>query len=165
MMGAWVCAVVVNGNSGNDVVRMEASGSQTIVNGDDGDDITDFSFTNHNVANLSGSTVVNGGNGNDSIFIYDLADANPDLFIVNSVGVLRANWGGAYPQSDLENITLYTGTAANTVLVLSTNAGQHWFLNSAGGQDTVKIGDRTSRDGDSQQHRDPQRSEFYQRHR
>ena len=88
-------AVVVNGNSGNDVVRMEASGSQTIVNGDDGDDITDFSFTNHNVANLSGSTVVNGGNGNDSIFIYDLADANPDLFIVNSVGVLRANWGGA----------------------------------------------------------------------
>src|SRR4051812_27115239 len=86
--------VTINGGGGNDIIRIEANGAPTLVNGDAGTDYTDFSYANRNLSNITGATTVNGGTGDDSIFVYDNADAAADSHFINSNGMSRGGWAG-----------------------------------------------------------------------
>jgi hypothetical protein len=138
---ASMSSIVVHGNDGSDIIRVEGNaGLPTVVYGDAGDDAFDFAFTSHNLGNISGPTTVNGGSGTNSLFVYDNANSTNIAYTVNANGMSRSGWGGFTYGTAIRYASLTTGTGNNPVSVISTNANQSVFLYSAGGADAVTVG-------------------------
>ena len=138
---AGVSRIVINGRGGNDVIRVESNGGiATEVNAGAGDDFIDFSFGFRDLDNITGNTNVSGGAGNDRISIFDHNNAPASTYTITSARFDRPGWGGFFYAADVESESLVTGTAADTVNVLSTFANQPVILNSNGGNDVVNIG-------------------------
>ncbi|MEZ6073496.1 MAG: hypothetical protein R3C10_25275 [Pirellulales bacterium] len=134
-------SIIVNGKDGNDIIRVEYNGGKaTTLNGGLGNDFFDFAFGTNNLNNITGATIVNGGDGDDSIFTYDNNNSGFDTFAVTSTSLARFGFGGFTYDAAVEFVTLTTGTGYNPVNVTSTRFGSKLFLKSAGGIDTVNIG-------------------------
>ena len=142
---AGVSQIVINGRGGNDIIRIESNGGITTrVNSGDGNDFIDFSFGARDLDNITGNTSVYGGAGDDDIFVYDNNNAVAAIYDVTLARFDRPGWGGFYYGADVESETMTTGTGIDTVNVLSTYQNQPVFLNSAGGNDTVNVGNSTN---------------------
>ncbi|MBC8107572.1 MAG: hypothetical protein H7Z14_13355, partial [Anaerolineae bacterium] len=117
------------------------AGKPVTVNGEAGDDFIDFNFYTQTLDNTGGGSFqLLGGPGFDQVFCYDNANPDPDAYTITSARFDRPFWAGFNYASDLEALNLTTGTAANTVNVRSTFTNQPIYLFSAGGQDTVNVG-------------------------
>jgi hypothetical protein len=133
--------LVVDGGDATDFIRLESrGGGLTTLSGGNGDDFFDFSFSAHNLANVGGFTNVFGGAGNDSIFLYDNANSQPATYQAAASFIYRVGLNGVQYASDVEGLTLTTGTAADTVNVTGTSAGTPLYVTTAAGQDTVNVG-------------------------
>ncbi|MBC8108158.1 MAG: hypothetical protein H7Z14_16350, partial [Anaerolineae bacterium] len=157
-------SITVQGFNGNDLIRLEDNaGKPTTLNGGGGDDVIDFSFALRNLGNITGNTVVNGGSDNDRVFVYDNGAAN--TFTVTSSRFDRPGWGGYGYAIDTESHTLTTGTGPDLVNLRSTLGGTGVLINSAGGLDSVNIGNSTNGvraiSGDVQIHNDPATTLLY----
>jgi hypothetical protein len=142
---AGVNRIVINSRGGNDIVRIESNGGiSTSVNTGAGDDFVDFSFGFRDLDNVTGNVDVAGGAGNDRISIFDHNNAPPATYTITSARFDRPGWGGFFYAADVESESLVTGTAADTVNVLSTFSNQPVILNSNGGNDVVNIGNGTN---------------------
>ena len=138
---AGVSRIVINSRGGNDVVRIESNGGiATSVNTGAGDDFVDFSFGFRDLDNITGNVDVAGGAGNDRISIFDHNNAPPATYTITSARFDRPGWGGFFYAADVESESMVTGTAADTVNVLSTFTNQPVILNSNGGNDIVNVG-------------------------
>lgn len=141
-----VNSIVINGGGGTDYIRIEDSAGRPVqINGEGGNDFIDFAFYSQNLTNIDTTSIsVSGGPGFDQLFCYDNANNTTDPFTITSARFDRAGWAGFFYSSDIEALNLTTGTAANTVNVQSTFANgaatQPVYLFSAGGSDTVNIG-------------------------
>jgi hypothetical protein len=139
---ASVSSISVQAGQGNDIVRIENNGGKTTnVDGGPGDDFTDFSFGNRYWDNIQGFSNVFGGDGTDSIFMYDTANNNPDTYTIDAAEVNRPFFGGMFYGADIENLTVWAGIPVNTVNIPSTYFANGTFLNNAGGDDIVNIGE------------------------
>ncbi len=135
--------IVVNAGGGGDFIRMEFNGGLTTsINGGDGDDFVDFSFSVRNLSNLTGPTTVTGGNGADSIFVYDNNNPLAAGFLVNADTLWRSGFGEITHDASVEFIHLTTGAGADTVDVLGTRSGSTLFLQNAGfgTQEIINVG-------------------------
>jgi hypothetical protein len=133
--------ITVNAGAGNDIIRLEYNGGKaTTFIGGLGNDFFDFAFATRNLGNITGPTTVQGGDGDDSIFAYDNANANLDSYLINTIGFNRTGFIGFGHQTDTEHLTLTTGTNHNSVNIPLLNATPKIYLKSAGGQDLVNIG-------------------------
>jgi hypothetical protein len=142
---AGVSRIVINGRGGNDIVRIESNGGiATEVNTGAGDDFIDFSFGFRDLDQITGSTTVLGGAGNDRISIFDHNNVSPATYTITSARFDRPGWGGFFYAADVESESMTTGLTPDTVNVLSTFANQPVILNSSGGNDTVNIGNGTN---------------------
>jgi hypothetical protein len=138
-------SIAVNPGAGNDIVRIEYNnGKATTVIGGAGNDITDFAFATRNLSNITGPTTVIGGGETDLVYVYDNNNTGAATYSVTSDRFDRAGWSGFSYTSDIERLTMTTGTAGNTVNVPSTYPNQPVVLNSAGGNDVVNLGSATN---------------------
>lgn len=121
---ASISSIIVHGNDGNDIIRMESdAGLPASLYGDAGDDFFDFSFGAHNLSNITGYTSVFGGTGSDSVFVYDNSGTAGVYSIDLSIVSRNGGFGGLFYGSDVEGVTLTTSTLADTVNVLRATAG------------------------------------------
>lgn len=141
-----VDSIVINGGGARDYLRLERIGGKLVtINGGDGDDFIDFTFYSRHLDNLgSGSVYITGGTGADFTYVYDDNNTVADTFKITSSRFERPFWSGFTYASDIEGLTLITGTGANTVNVESTWPGQPVVLNSTGGLETINIGTAAS---------------------
>lgn len=136
-----VGSIVVNGLGGSDTLRLEyTAGRFTTFNGGSGADILDLSFLTRNLSNLTGPTLFNGGANTDSMFLYDNNNASADPWSIDNTRLTRTGTGLQQYDSEVENVFLNTGTAANTVNIASSRSLTKLHLNSAGGTDIVNVG-------------------------
>ncbi len=143
--GSSVQRIDIDTGAGNDTIRIESKSGQTgTVNAGEGNDIIEFGFTDRNLSNIAGTTHLVGGGGSDQVYVWDTIQAVGHTHTVTSGRFDRPGWGGFSYAGDIEFLNLTTGTAADTVNVLSTFSNQPVFLFSAGGADTVNIGSTTS---------------------
>jgi hypothetical protein len=137
--------IIVSGGDGNDIIRIEGnSGKPTITNGGIGDEFFDFSFSLRDLDNIAGNVNVNGGPGNDGIFVYDDNNAAAATYSITDARFDRPGWGGFFYAGDVERENLITGVLADTVNVFRTFPNQPVNLDSAGGADVVNVGNTSN---------------------
>jgi hypothetical protein len=137
--------IVVSGGEGNDILRLEYNGGKsTTFSGGNGNDFFDFSFATRNLSNITGNTQVNGGGGFDDIFVYDNSLSVATQYTITRARFDRPGWGGFGYAADIEHETMTTGLGADSVVIPSTFANQPVVVNSAGGNDTVFLGNSTN---------------------
>jgi hypothetical protein len=73
--------------------------------------------------------------------MYDNGNTNPDTYTIDAAEVNRPFFGGMFYGADVENLTVWAGTPVNTVNIPSTYFATNTFLNNAGGNDIVNIGE------------------------
>lgn len=151
--GVFVCqfnklafdTVIADGGGGTDFMRLESNdGSPVTLRGGDGDDFIDFSFLARNLNNITANAVVAGGAGFDRLFVYDNNQPAVTAFTLTSARFDRPGWGGLSYASDIENETVITGAGNDFVSIPSTFANQPIVVASAGGADTVTIGNASN---------------------
>ena len=128
-------------SSDKDTVDLENTGQSatTVINGGAGMDTIDLGLTNQNLSDL-GLVAVYPGSGTTSLYAYDDQYATATTYTVETGIIDRPGWAGSIILGTYQNMSLVTGTAADTVNVISTNTGSTLTLNSGGGDDTVNIG-------------------------
>jgi hypothetical protein len=139
--------ITINSGSGNDTIRIESAAATISVDTGEGDDNIDLSFNNRNLDSITGGTTVVGGNGSDTLWVYDNNTSTAKTFTVTGAQINRAGFGGVFYGASVDFLNLTTGTAADTVNVEGTFANATSstpvWLWSAGGAETVNVG-RTS---------------------
>ena len=137
----------VDGGDANDFIRMETSGGSATFYGGNGNDDFDFSYYARNLSNVSTFTSVYGGAGTDNIFVYDNASTSTNTYSIGNLFVSRPGFNGFAYSSDVEALTVTTGTASDTVNITSTSSATSVYLSSTGGIDSVNIGSSHSVQG------------------
>jgi hypothetical protein len=124
-----------NGNDGIAVVAT-SFGTTTTVDGGGGNDLFGITAPSGNLGALAGALTVGGGLGNDSVALYDTADANDDGYTITYGSVTRS---GVLPISydSMEALAVNAGSGNNYVAVVSTAAGTATTVNGGDGNEVV----------------------------
>jgi Ca2+-binding RTX toxin-like protein len=93
---------------------------------------------------IKGTVTVDAGKTIDSIYVCDLANAQPDEFIVKIDELTRDFFGRLIFDGDLENLTLDAGTGNNQIKVRAQAGNLVTTINAGAGNDTVTVGSATA---------------------
>lgn len=114
-----------------------------IVDGDDGNDVVSMNFPalNDDLDNLTYSTVVVGGNGNDTVIANDTSDTVARSFgMTHNILTRGGNFGGLEYYST-ETVRLNTNNLDSTFNVTAVVAASTRFeINAGGGNDSLIVG-------------------------
>jgi hypothetical protein len=126
---------------GSDVIRIDGNGgAPCTVNGGTGNDNIEFAPTSYDLSNITGITYVNGGDDYDQVYAFDNNQTAALTYTITSAQFSRPGWGGFYYDAAIEPLNLITGLAGDIVNVANTYTNQAVYVWSAGGTDTVNIG-------------------------
>ena len=136
-----ISSINIHGEGGTDYLRVESNaGLTTILDGDGGDDFFDMSYYARNLSNITGHVYVKGGDGTDTVYLYDNNNGAASTYTVDSAQVNRSGFGGMSYDVPVEGVTLIAGAAVDTVNIPSTYPGTPVYINNSGGRDTVNVG-------------------------
>jgi hypothetical protein len=131
----------INGGNGVNDLDVENNGTGAVTEyGGSGTDTFDFSSYVKNLGNITNFTTIDPGTGSEQVQLHDNNYSTGSTCTVTSTSVARTGFGGFAIASPVSGISLVTGPGADTVNVLSTAANALLTLDSAGGSDTVNIG-------------------------
>lgn len=138
--------LIIEGMGGDDILRVDSNfaGKPITLRGGNGNDYFDFGYNVGSLNGLPQGVTVEGGAGTDYIWTYDDNTAVAQTYTVTNARFDRGGWGGFYYDVDLESLYLRTGTGADVVNVQSTWTGQPVVIASAGGADTVNLGNASN---------------------
>ena len=138
-------STTINGGNGNDVIDVENNGAAPVLaHGGNGNDSFTISAAGKNLSNVTNTTYVYGDAGTDQVILTDNSNTAANTYAVTSSQVTRSGFGGLNYDSNVETVALTSGTAADTINVISTAAAAPLFLNSGNGNDIVNIGSGNS---------------------
>ena len=136
-------------NTGNDgvevLVKATAAGSPIAVNGGTGNDTVRVGNDADELTDLEAELTVNAGTGSDLLEVNDAGFATATTYAVSATEVTRGTVKVIYT-AQAEDLELLTGTAANTINVVSTAAaGTGTSVTITGGpeNDTINVGGGT----------------------
>lgn len=134
-------AVTVKAGDGADTIGITATTATTsiTVEGGDGDD----TINSGRMDNLASPVTANGGNDNDQLNIDDSPDGGGDVYSVTTTQVTRVDQSRAINHSNVENLSLETGSGTDSVTVTSLAPTSTATIDVGDGNDTISIGSGT----------------------
>jgi hypothetical protein len=110
-----------------------------ILLGDDNDTVDIGAGT---LAGIQAFVKVDGGAGSDTVNLFDQGSTLSNSYVVRDNSIARSG-SGVVSYSDVEQVKLNAGAAADSATVLATSASTFVTLNLGGGNDIVNLGTRT----------------------
>jgi len=135
-------------SSNANTVDIEQNGANTFIYGGVGNDTFDLGLGDANLSLISSVSIRSGG-ATSTLNAYDNSNSTASTYTVGTgflvnLGafdfISRSGFGGVFLYGTYQGLNLETGTGADTVNVTSTSTTAPVNLNSAGGNDSVNIG-------------------------
>src|SRR5262249_25570165 len=115
------------------------SGVEMTVNAGAGDDtITVGSLAPRIVDGISGSLIVNGEGGTDTLNVEDTGDTNPNVGTLDATTITGLGMGGSITYGTVETLNIDLGMAGDTFTIEDTFGGTT-TVNGNNGNDTINI--------------------------
>jgi hypothetical protein len=142
----------INGNSGNDVINVRSTKGPLNINAGSGDDTLNFgssangttaspgSNSGGNVNAIAGAVVLDGQGNTDTLNIDDTSDATANSANITTTQITGLGMTVGITYAGLESINISTGSAADTLNVISTLASVTTTLNSGLGANIINLG-------------------------
>jgi Planctomycete extracellular len=139
---ATFTSIKLQGLGGNDTIRMSYSFNLPVtIEGGAGDDTIELGYSLQDLDFFGAPITINGGGGaNDRVFLYDNADSFGDTYTITGSQLTKTGNFGPLTYSSIDGLYPITGTGDDVINILSTASGTGIVVNSAGGADTVNIG-------------------------
>ena len=128
--------LALRGNGGNDTIKVESLTKAANIFGGTGNDQIQIGAANQ-LSGIQANLTVAGDDGQDTLSLNDQSRATPGTYSILGNFVTRSGISPVFFNADVEQVSLNTGIAADTIQVGNQPISPSFIVNAGGGSDQL----------------------------
>lgn len=130
--------LTLQASAGNNTFTVNSTSVPTTINGNAGNDTINIAQLGGNLDAIDGAVSLSGGNGTDTVHLFDGTSTDANSYLINDNSVSNLNFAGLN-YAFMEGVVVNCADGANTIDIATTAAGVPVTVNGDGGADTLRL--------------------------